>query len=102
MKRIAPAIAAACLLALAGCAGVQTSLSTQPTAAVAATSGAYYCWRDKLYDDGSNLVCNWEHSLSDACGARATVSLAKSSVSGTPQTSHRCENGQWLVTVTSR
>ncbi|MGZ5035781.1 MAG: hypothetical protein ACXWHB_09135 [Usitatibacter sp.] len=99
--KIVPIVATGCLLALAGCAGVQTSLTSQSTAAVA-ESGAYYCWRDKLYDDGSNLVCNWERSLSDVCGAKATVSLAKSSVSGAPRTSHRCENGQWLVTVTSR
>jgi len=79
---------------------MQTSLNPQPKAIAA--SGPSYCWRERLYDDGSNLVCNWERSPADACNSRAVVSLAKSSVSGSPQTSHRCENGQWLVTVTSR
>ena len=99
MKIIAPT-AAACLLALAGCAGTQPLLSTQP--ATSAASGTYYCWKNKLADDGPNLVCNWERSVVDACESHATVSLAKSSVSGTPQSSRHCENGQWLVSVTSR
>ncbi|MGZ5043069.1 MAG: hypothetical protein ACXWBQ_20220 [Usitatibacter sp.] len=98
--KIAPLAAAGCLLALAGCAGVQTSLTSQPTAAAA--SGSYYCWRDKFYEDGSNLVCNWEHTVVDACNSHAVVSLPKGSVNGMPQSSHRCDNGQWLVTVTSR
>jgi hypothetical protein len=98
--KIAPAAAATCLLALAGCAGTPTLLNTQPTAVAA--SGTYYCWKNRLADDGSNLVCNWEHSVVDACDSNAVVSLAKSNVSGTPQSSRHCENGQWLVTVTSR
>jgi hypothetical protein len=98
--KIAPAAAAACLLALAGCAGTPTLLNTQPTAVAA--SGTYYCWKNRLADDGSNLVCNWESSPRDACESNAVVSLAKSNVSGTPQSSRHCENGQWLVSVTSR
>ena len=94
------AAATACLLALAGCAGTQPLLSTQPT--TTASSGTYYCWRDRLLDDGANLTCNWEGSVVDACDSHARVSLAKSSVSGTPQSSRHCDNGQWLVTVTSR
>ena len=58
--------------------------------------------KNRLNDDGSNLVCNWESSPRDACESNAVVSLAKSNVSGTPQSSRHCENGQWLVTVTSR
>jgi len=94
-----PVVAAATLLALAGCAGVRTSLDTQPAASA---SGTYYCWKDRLVEEGSNLVCNWERSASDACRSDAVVSLAKSGVSGTPQRSRRCDNGQWLVTVTAR
>jgi len=92
--------ATACLFALAGCAGTPTLL--KPQATTVAASGAYYCWKNKLNDDGSNLVCNWESSPRDACESNAVVSLAKSNVSGTPQSSRHCENGQWLVTVTSR
>ena len=79
---------------------MKPSLSTQPTASAA--SGTYYCWKNRLNDDGANLVCNWERSVADACESTAVVSLAKSSVSGTPQSSRHCENGQWLVSVTSR
>jgi hypothetical protein len=99
--KIAPFAAAACFLALAGCAGMQPTISTQPKA-LADSGGTYYCWKNRLNDAGDNLVCNWEHSVSDACESHATVSLAKSSVSGTPQSSRHCDNGQWLVTVTSR
>jgi hypothetical protein len=98
--KITPYVAAASLLALAGCAGMQPMISTQPTAV--ASSGTYYCWKNKLADNGSNLVCNWEQSVADACESHATVSLAKSSVSGAPQSSRHCDNGQWLVSVTSR
>jgi hypothetical protein len=98
--KIAPAVAAVSLVALAGCAGMQPSLNTQPTAAAA--GGAYYCWKARLADEGSSLVCNWERSAADACRSNAVVALAKSNVSGTPQGSRRCENGEWLVTVTSR
>jgi hypothetical protein len=85
---------------LAGCAGVPAALTKQPTAVAA--GGTYYCWRSRLDDAGPNLMCNWERSATDACDAYVIVSLPKSSVSGTPQASRRCENGQWLVTVTTR
>ena len=98
--KIASAAAIACLVALAACAGVQSPLKMQPTTAAAA--GTYYCWKNRLADDGANLVCNWERSVSDACDSYANVALAKSSVSGTPQPSRHCENGQWLVSVTTR
>ncbi|HEX7557578.1 MAG TPA: hypothetical protein VF386_00190 [Usitatibacter sp.] len=98
--KLVPVAAAACLVALAGCAGAPALLKPQPT--TVAASGAYYCWKNRLNDDGSNLVCNWESSPRDACESNAVVSLAKSNVSGTPQSSRHCENGQWLVTVTSR
>jgi len=94
------AVAAACLVALAGCAGMQPLLDPKP--APIAASGTYYCWRDRLTDEGSSLGCNWERSADDACKSTAWVSLAKSNVSGMPRNSRRCENGQWLVTVTSR
>ncbi len=98
--RIVPAVVIVSLVALAGCAGLQNPLKSQPTAAAA--GGTYYCWKNRLADDGSSLVCNWERSASDACDSYGTVSLAKSTVSGTPQSSRRCENGQWLVSVTTR
>jgi hypothetical protein len=98
--KIAHAVAAASLLALAGCAGVPSPLKQQPTTAVA-TSGTYYCWQQRLEDTGSGLRCNWERSQTDACESHAVVTLAKNAVSGTPQRVHYCTNGQWIVSVTS-
>ena len=96
---ITHAVAAASLLALAGCAGVQSALKPQPTAVAA--SGTYYCWQQRLEDTGSGLRCNWERSQVDACDSHAVVTLAKSTVSGTPQRVHYCTNGQWIVSVTT-
>jgi hypothetical protein len=96
----AHALAAASLLALAACGGLSTSLQPQ-SQAVVASSGTYYCWSERLADNGQNLTCNWAHSMADACDSTTFTSLAKSSVSGMQQRTHRCENGQWLVAVTS-
>lgn len=98
--KIAPVAAAAFLLALAGCSGMPTANNSQATAI--ATGGTYYCWEERLADLGPNLVCNWQHSPADACGSRDQASIAKASVAGEPRRTHRCENGQWLVGVTTR
>ena len=91
-------LAAASLVALAGCANMQA----QPAATTkTASAGTYYCWQERLNDLGPNLTCNWA-PLSDACSAKDLVSLPKSSVAGEPRKTHRCENGQWLVMVNSR
>jgi hypothetical protein len=96
----ATTVATACVLALAGCAGAGNILKPQP--ASVASSGTYYCWQERLADDGSSLTCNWQHSMADACDSTYFVSLAKANVVGAPQKTHRCENGQWLVAVTTR
>jgi hypothetical protein len=98
--KIAPIVVAASLAALSGCAGMTTGNGSHAT--TAASGGAYYCWKDRLDDSDSNLVCNWERSKSAACESVAVVTLPKSSVSGAPQTFGRCENGQWIVTVMAR
>jgi len=96
----ATTLAIASALALAGCAGTGNILKAQPQ--TVASSGTYYCWQERLADDGSSLTCNWQHSMADACDSTNFVSLAKGSVTGGPQKTHRCENGQWLVAVTTR
>jgi hypothetical protein len=93
-------VAAACLLALAGCSGTKEFLKERP--ATVATSGTYYCWQEKLADEGSGLTCNWQQNMRDACDSTSFMSLSKGSLTGTPQKTHRCENGQWLVAVTTR
>ncbi len=102
MKAIAVVAAAASLLALAGCAGMQTKPAAIASATSTAKSGTYYCWQDRLDDLGPDLICNWEHSLSDACSAKDLVSLPKANVADVRKKTHRCENGQWLVTVKAR
>lgn len=88
---------------LAACATPQASLTGTPRAAAAAAgSGTYYCWKERLDTEGANLVCNWEASPTDACTSGGVVSIAKSSVARGPETTRRCENGQWLVVVTTK
>jgi hypothetical protein len=93
-----PIAVAASLLALAGCAVVRP----EPVVTVAAGGAPYYCWQARLDDAGSNLVCNWDRSMTDACTAQVLVSLPKAGLTDAPRRTHRCENGQWLVAVTSR
>jgi hypothetical protein len=94
-------LAAAALL-LSACASVDTSLNGAPRMAAAGSSGTYYCWKERLATEGGNLVCNWEASATDACRSNGVVSIAKDNVASGPANSRRCENGQWLVTVSTK
>ena len=93
--KLAPFAAATFLFALAGCSGMP-----QPAAITA--GGTYYCWQERLNDAGPNMVCNWQRSVADACGSKDLSAIAKASAAGEPRKTHRCENGQWLVAVTTR
>lgn len=97
------ALLAACIL-LAACAAPQASLTGTPRALAASgpASGTYYCWKERLDTEGGNLVCNWAASATDACTSTGVASIAKSSVSRGPDNARRCENGQWLVVVTTK
>jgi len=81
---------------LASCASVQT--------AVVDTGGSstQYCWKDRLMDDGKSLTCNWVANRADACEATHRSALAKSAVSTGPEAAGRCNNGQWLMRVTTK
>ena len=85
----------------AACAAPDVSVNTAPRA-IAGGSNTYYCWKERLATEGGNLVCNWEANVADACLSNGITSIAKSSVSRGPDNTRRCENGQWLVTVTTR
>ena len=98
MKKI---LALAGALALAGCAAANKPAATAGNPA-AMKAGTYYCWRDKLATDGDNLVCNWESDRQSACDASYSLTLKRSSVSAGPSDAGRCNNGQWLVMVTTR
>jgi len=96
MKR-SPILAAALLLA--ACASTGRSPATAPTSAAA---GTYYCWKDRLASEGDKLVCNWEASADAACRSDGVVSLSRAAIASGPADSRRCENGQWLVSVTTK
>jgi hypothetical protein len=98
--KLAPVTGATILFALAGCSGMPNAFNPQPAAITA--GGTYYCWQERLNDAGPNLVCNWQRSQADACNAQDLSSIAKASAAGEARKTHRCENGQWLVAVTTR
>ena len=81
---------------LAACASVET--------AVVSTGGGptRLCWKDSLIDDGKSLSCNWETSKSEACRSTNRTLLPKESVASGPENAGRCDNGQWLVRVTTK
>jgi hypothetical protein len=97
MKKV---LALAGALALAACAAANKPAATATAASVQA--GTYYCWRDKLANDGDNLVCNWERERQVACDASYAVPINRSRVAVGPTDAGRCNNGQWLVMVTTR
>lgn len=86
-------------LALAACATVDratTVSSAQPAA------GTYYCKKDRLHTEGDKLVCAWASNTNDACNAFNIVTIEKGKLASGPTDDRRCENGQWLVRVTTR
>ena len=95
-------LALAAALVLAACATPNASLNGAPLAVAGGSGGTYYCWKDRLDTEGGNLVCNWEASAADACRSTGVVSIAKSNVAKGPENTRRCENGQWLVVVTTK
>jgi len=96
-------IAVAAALALAACASVDGTSSRSTTqAASAPSSGTYYCWKDKLSEQGDNLSCNWENNVNDACRMQAQTTISRRSLSAGPTDSRYCPNGQRLVTVTMK
>ena len=96
MKKL---IVVASALALSACATVEratTVSKAQPAA------GTYYCKKDRLLTEGDKLVCTWESNTNDACRAFNSVAIEKGKVASGPTDDRRCENGQWLVRVTTR
>jgi uncharacterized protein YceK len=90
----------AAVFTLGACASV-TPATTGGSAQVAANK-TYYCWKDKLSTEGSTLACNWETNTNDACRSYNSSTLAKTNVAAGPADAKRCENGQWLVMVTTK
>ena len=96
MKMTMLCLAAIPVLALAACASVETATTA------AGDSSTKYCWKDNLQDDGKNLTCNWVASKSDACDATNRSAVSRSTVATGPESVGRCNNGQWLLRVTTK
>ena len=99
MKTTLLAVTAAAVL-LSACATTPNG-STQ-VAAANGGSGTMYCWKRSLTNAGDNLLCNWETSARDACRSTAEVSLGRGKLAGEPHDAGRCENGEWLVAVSTK
>jgi hypothetical protein len=95
-------VTAASVLILSACAGVQTSQGGAPAATATGGSGTMYCWKRSLEESGGTLLCNWEASTRDACKSIAQVRLAKGSVASGPRDAGRCDNGEWLVAISTK
>lgn len=99
MRKI-PCIAILPILFLCGCAslgGGGSARGEQPGG-----PATYYCWKDTLGTRADTLVCNWETNRMDACRMRTSSTLARDTIASGPVDAGRCDNGQWLVKVTTR
>ena len=97
MKKLT-AIAAAPLILLSLC----TSISATAQSAAAPASATLYCWKDKLYPAGNDLVCNWADNARDACRGGPVTNISKDAIKSDPTSVKRCDNGEWLVQVTKK
>jgi hypothetical protein len=92
-------LALAALFLIAACAAPNVGT---PRAVAGASGSTYYCWKERLDTFGGDLTCNWEANAADACESTGVVSISKGKVSRGPDNARRCENGQWLVVVTTK
>jgi hypothetical protein len=83
----------------AGCAAPQASVGTGSAAPAAS---AYYCAKDRLNPNGTNLECNWQPTIDAACSLTKSSVLERESLAADPQPAGRCNSGQWLVKATPR
>ena len=94
-------ILAAPLAVLATACAAPGGASTR-TAAASPASGTQYCMKDRLFESGGEMSCNWAPTFADACENPNLSSVSTGSVSGAPANAGRCGNGQWLVSVTRK
>ncbi len=86
------------ILFLWGCASIGAAGRDAPPSG----NTTYYCWKETLGTRSDALVCNWETSRTDACRLRNTSMLARDTIASGPVDAGRCDNGQWLLKVTTR
>ena len=87
------------MLFLWACASVGADASS---GAASPGAGTYYCWKDTLNTRADGLACNWESNRMDACRMRNNSTLSRDTIAAGPVDAGRCDNGQWLVKVTTR
>ena len=99
MDRILLGFAAISITTLAACAPAEVR---NGATAQAAGPGAQYCAKNRLATQGEKLTCNWAASKADACRFQNLASLDKAAVASEPTSAGRCDNGEWLVQVTTK
>ena len=68
----------------------------------AAAGPALYCWQSKLVNEAEGHSCNWAATATDACRSTDFTLVRKGAIASGPSKGRRCENGEWLVMVTTR
>jgi hypothetical protein len=95
MKKL---LLAAPIVLLSACAA--TNGGDAPTRTASADGSALYCWERKVMSEGGGMLCNWAANPKDAC--RSNDFTVVRNIATGPVKSRRCENGEWLVMVTTR
>lgn len=96
MSRI---LLAAPFLFLSACAATNGG---EPARMAAADGAALYCWERKVMEDGDGKLCNWAKTAKEACRSSDYTVVRNAAIASGPAKSRRCENGEWLVMVTTR
>lgn len=88
------------LALLAACAGApaqRTTVASSPPA------GTQYCWKERLSAERDGYFCNWASSVADACRSTDFRAVPRGAVaSGPSDARRRCDNGEWLVQITTK
>lgn len=101
MNKLLCLAAAVSLFSLAACAPVEVA-ANGGGAKTSAAAGSYYCWKEKMLTEGDKLVCNWEDNATNACRSNVVRYIDKTMVTSGPANSRRCDNGEWLVMITTK
>ena len=105
LKSFSATLCATAVVTLLGaCANNDTSNTSSTSASqVSAIVGTMYCHKNRLYEAGGDLVCNWTTSAASACRDNTPSSrVAMANTTAAPSDGRRCESGQRLVQVTMK
>ena len=108
LKKLTMCIGALAMMSLLGACATQSAMQGATTNAAASkttatATGSKFCHKERLYDTGGEMVCNWAGTAADACRDIVPASrISKALVEGEPINARRCESGQWLVQVSMK